>query len=252
MPACAQLFLPNLRPPPSALFPTFPLFFPILTISLRKKQRQQERTEEPQMLPLADLRDPAPAWGNCYLVWPLAGMGQRGPGPSWTVRLPLSLSPPIWAWHCCSARVRALTSCLPGTEDFCWPLWACRAGAAAGSWEVSLFAPLPPHPRSAPWHRAERSLRLINLPPSLLLQRIFYSWTSGVLCFTRTRASIFHLCFACQHPAPSFLLPTSSRTRRAGLCWPGPGASSQMSTLSSSAPQPAHRAVIGRTRSLSA
>ncbi|XP_043770956.1 uncharacterized protein LOC122701746 [Cervus elaphus] len=39
----------------------------------------------------------------------------------------------------------------------------------------------------------------------------------------RTRASIFHPCFACQHPSPSSLLLTPSRTRRAGPHWPGPG-----------------------------
>lgn len=114
--------------------------------------------------------------------------------------LPASLG---LVWRSRSERVFTWPSCLPGTEDL------CGLGQRLG---VSLFSPLP----SSPWHRAERSLRLINLPPSLLLRPMFYSWTSSLLCFTRMRASIFHRCFTRQQPAASLLLPTGSRTWKAG------------------------------------
>lgn len=122
-----------------------------------------------------------------------AGLGQRGQGWSWTVQLPL----PLWAWRSFSARVLASPGCLLAQRTSARPSGSVGWGRG---WEVSLFTPPPP----PPWHKVECSLRLINLRPSLLLRPIFYSWTSSILCFTRTRASIFHP----SSPAISLLPPS--------------------------------------------
>ncbi|XP_027417886.1 uncharacterized protein LOC113905049 [Bos indicus x Bos taurus] len=180
-------------PPPRLVSPAEPMeqgvgcrFLELCRLgNIGKKLRQQERPRSPRFSPTTNLRDPTPALGAAF---------SHGPPRVWGREARPVLDGPLPAWH-----RGLLLAPLPGT--------------------AGLFTPPPP----PPWHKAERSLRLINLLPGLLLWPIFYSWTSGVLCFTRTRASIFHPCFACQHPAPSSLLLTGSRTRRAGPRWPDPG-----------------------------
>ena len=169
--------------------------------------RQQERTKESQVIPHGQPQRPHSCPGSRLLSWPPRECGREArsvlDGPAASVPLPAHLG-----------LVLTLCSCA-----CCNQLPAWHRGLLLAPWACGLFTPPPP----PPWQKAERSLRLINLLPGPLLRPIFYSWTSGVLCFTRMRASIFHPCFACQHPAPSSLLLTRSRTRRAGPRWPGPG-----------------------------
>ena len=126
--------------------------------------------------------------GSCLLSWSPTGVGQRGQAGA-------GQSGCLCPSPCPSG---------PGADALLVSLLetaarlAQRTSAGPRPRPAGLFTPPPP----PPWHKAEHSLRLINLLPGLLLRPIFYSWTSGILCFTRTRASIFHPCFACQRPLP--------------------------------------------------
>lgn len=135
---------------PLTIFLPSPSLMQLLMVSLRQPLRHQGRTQE-RCYPLTDLQTPVPVkapslehlgcvvpicQGSCHPTWPLAGLGHRGLDGSQTTRLPLLLSLPAWAY---SARVLALPSCLPGTEDLCRTLWG-------SGWEVSLFTPPPRSP----------------------------------------------------------------------------------------------------------
>lgn len=215
VPARVQLPMPNLRPAALDLL-TFCLPYPGSCSFSEEKVEAAGKDPGAPTHSLTDLRDPTSSktrslsvqslcshlWGSCHLMWPWQASGTEAQADHES-QLPLP-SP-------CQSGLgaAALLSCLTGTEDLCWPLWVFRLGQGLGG--KSVYSTAPP-----PWHKAEHSLRLINLLPSLLFRHIFYSWTSGVLCFTRTWASIFHTCLACQLPAPSFLFPPSSRTWNPG------------------------------------
>ena len=202
---------------PLTFFPPSASLIQVLAVSLRQQLRHRGRTQSPAIpsppRPCTCRSSVPRASGLCasHLPGKLPSHGAPGrPGARRRRRVldrPADSAPslPEWAWRCRSAHILALPSCPPGTEALCRTLWG-------SGWEVSLFT----SPPALPWHKAERSLRLINPLPSLLLRPIFYSWTRGILHFTRTRASIFYSGFTCQLPAPSFLFPTGSRTLKAG------------------------------------
>lgn len=76
--------------------------------------------------------------------WVPGREAQAGPGQSSCLCPPLPAHLGLALLLCC---VLALTSCLPGTEDFCWPLWVLGLGPAR---ELSLFTPRYPGPTPSP------------------------------------------------------------------------------------------------------
>ncbi|XP_032328477.1 uncharacterized protein LOC116661181 isoform X1 [Camelus ferus] len=125
----------------------FPVMPKVLTVSLRKKLRQQERSKKPQVLPIAALRD-LHLPGKPSSPVASGGHGAEKPGWSWTVPLPACLGLALLLFPCpCFAQ---MPGWLRGLLPVFLGLWA---GVAAGSCllkeAIPVFRrhlPYPQHP----------------------------------------------------------------------------------------------------------